>query len=535
MRLLLLFCIAAAPMAVEAAQTVRIGVLAFRPKPVTQAQWQPLAEVFSKAMPQRDFSIEALTLPEMEQAVAEGKLDFVLTNPGHYVLLTKRYGLSSPIATMVVDESGHPARAFGGVIFTRADAADMDTPASLKGKRIAIVTTDSLGGYQMQAWELRRLGIQLPLDAKLVVTGLPQDNVVDAVLSGKADAGFVRTGVLEAMAREGKLAASRIKVIGNRDKLGFPVQVSTRLYPEWPFAARPGVDERLARRVAASLLLLDEGSTAARTMKIRGFAIPGDYSIVADVLRELRAPPFEETPFFTLDDVVWQYHWQILFGLLATGLVVFLSLRLMLAKRKLHEEHELVLRQQHHMQQMAFYDMLTLLPNRRLLHDRLGQAIAVCKRNQRYAALMFIDLDNFKPLNDEHGHEAGDLLLIEVARRLRGCVREVDTVARLGGDEFVVLLPDMGPRRDEALVQARIVAEKIRAALSSPYRVEVLSDGKPAASVEHRCSASIGVILFLDHGTCQEDLLKQADMAMYRAKALGRNCIYLGQDRADPR
>lgn len=516
----------------EAAQPVRVGVLAFRPKPITQAQWKPLENLFKKAMPGQEFVVEALTLPEMEKAVAEKQLDFVLTNPGHYVFLNKRYGLSSPIATMVVDESGKLARAFGGVIFTRSDAVKIDTLDSLHGKKIAIVNADSLGAYQMQAYELKRAGVRLPQDANLFVTGLPQDNVVQAVLDGRADAGFVRTGVLEALAREGKLDAAKVKVINLQNHAGFPVQVSTRLYPEWPFAALPDVDEHLAQHVAASLYLLEDHEVSAKAMKIHGFVIPGDYAAVEDVLRELRAPPFEETPLFTIEDVVIQYHWQMLAGVIAGTLVISLMLRLMWTKRKLHEEHRLVLRQQQQMQHMAFYDMLTLLPNRRLLHDRLGQTIAASNRSKRYAALMFLDLDNFKPLNDAHGHEVGDLLLIEAARRLKVCVREMDTVARLGGDEFVVLLSELGPRKEESAVQARIVAEKVRAALSEAYQLTLKQDGAQDTIVEHHCSASIGVTLFMDHEGRPEDILKLADAAMYRAKELGRNRIQFSEEFA---
>lgn len=118
---------------------------------------------------------------------------------------------------------------------------------------------------------------------------------------------------------------------------------------------------------------------------------------------------------------------------------------------------------------LAFYDALTQLANRRLLIDRLGQALTAGKRSGRYGALIFLDLDTFKPLNDAHGHEAGDLLLVEAARRLIGCVREVDTVARMGGDEFVVLLGELDPDEKTARMQAVAVAEKIRVTLEEPY------------------------------------------------------------------
>jgi diguanylate cyclase (GGDEF)-like protein/PAS domain S-box-containing protein len=170
--------------------------------------------------------------------------------------------------------------------------------------------------------------------------------------------------------------------------------------------------------------------------------------------------------------------------------------------------------------QMAFIDSLTGLPNRRLLADRLNKALAASRRDGEIGALFFLDLDNFKPLNDRHGHDAGDLLLVEVARRLQACVREIDTVARLGGDEFVVIVGDLGTDNGAAAALATQVAEKILAALGEPYRIDLA-----AASVEHRCTASIGATLFLGHAANRDEVLRQADAAMYAAKAAGRNAI----------
>jgi diguanylate cyclase (GGDEF)-like protein/PAS domain S-box-containing protein len=176
---------------------------------------------------------------------------------------------------------------------------------------------------------------------------------------------------------------------------------------------------------------------------------------------------------------------------------------------------------------LAFYDTLTQLPNRRLLQDRFNLVISACKRNNQYAALMFIDLDNFKPLNDEHGHDVGDILLMEVARRISSCVREVDTVARFGGDEFVVMLSELDADKAVSVTQAGVVAEKIRQILGEPYRMSVSQEGDPEPRiVKHRCTASIGVVLFSNHGVTQEDLIRLADAAMYRAKSAGRNRVY---------
>jgi diguanylate cyclase (GGDEF)-like protein len=175
--------------------------------------------------------------------------------------------------------------------------------------------------------------------------------------------------------------------------------------------------------------------------------------------------------------------------------------------------------------QMAFHDPLTKLPNRRLLHDRLSQTMAASKRSACYGALMFIDLDNFKPLNDARGHEVGDLLLVEVADRLKSCIREIDTVTRFGGDEFVVMISELDKDKVESEVQARLIAEKIRLTLADPYRLTIRHEGEAATRLEHLCTASIGVALFVDHQPSQDKLIKLADKAMYKAKAKGRNTI----------
>lgn len=166
---------------------------------------------------------------------------------------------------------------------------------------------------------------------------------------------------------------------------------------------------------------------------------------------------------------------------------------------------------------LAFFDPLTRLPNRRLLLDRLRHALATCTRNGRTGALLFLDLDNFKSLNDTLGHDKGDMLLQQVARRLSTRVpRASDTVARQGGDEFVVALEDLSDDQPEAAAQAEMVAEKLLAVFETPFQL----DGH-----EHHTSPSIGVALFDKHMSNVDELLKRADLAMYQAKAVGGNTI----------
>lgn len=166
--------------------------------------------------------------------------------------------------------------------------------------------------------------------------------------------------------------------------------------------------------------------------------------------------------------------------------------------------------------QLAYSDTLTDLPNRRLFQDRLEHAIALSNRTSQWRALMFLDMDNFKILNDTKGHVMGDLLLIEVAKRLKACVRASDTVARLGGDEFVALLGELSDDEKLASEQALKIAEKISKALNQPYQL---------GSFIYNCSASIGVTMFHNAGVTIEDVHKRADAAMYQAKNAGRNTV----------
>ncbi len=166
--------------------------------------------------------------------------------------------------------------------------------------------------------------------------------------------------------------------------------------------------------------------------------------------------------------------------------------------------------------ELAFYDPLTKQPNRRLLRDRLRQAIIDTSRNKTSSSLLFIDLDNFKTLNDTQGHDIGDQLLIAVAQRLTGCVREGDTIARLGGDEFVLLLEGLSHDTPNAAMQTQRVAQKVLQTFEQPFEL---------GNRNFHSSASVGITLFNNHHTTPDELLKQADTAMYEAKKSGRNAI----------
>ncbi len=639
---------------------IRVGVLAFRPLEQTLLQWQPTAEYLNQHVPGYHFKIIPLFYKELDLAANRHEFDFVLTNPEHYITIRSDHSLSAIVTLMPMAE-GHPVTQFGGVILSRADHPDIRTLDDIRGKVVASPAEQSLGGYLMQRWELYKRGIGISEVAMLRFTGMPHDKVVMEVLQGKADVGFVRTGILESMAREGKIDITRLTILNRPADAKFPQRLSTDLYPEWPFAAMPEVPEGLVKQVTLALLGIHPGDKAAQSGNYFGFSPPGNYSQVEAIMARLKVNP-ERAHEFDLRDVSRKYVIELVGGgtLILFILVAFavnltrtnrqlrasysardqldealklanssLEQKVVLRTRELQQSesrfremfeghtspmllveplsgnivnanhaagtfygypvdqlrtmnialinvqsqqeraeekllaqreernycvfphrlangevrtvevysspvevdsrvllfsiiHDITQRKQLELQMhdMAFYDPLTKLPNRRLLIDRLNKALVSCGRNRRHGALMFLDLDFFKTLNDLHGHDTGDQLLIEVSNRILGCIREQDSAARFGGDEFVVMLEGLSDNLSEAVKQADNVAEKIRIALSQPYALK-----RDEENILHFCSSSIGVTLFGEHDENLEQLLKWTDMAMYNAKEAGRNLI----------
>ena len=637
----LMLALAMAPLpglAAEPLPEVVIGVLNIRTPEQTRQAWQPTADYLSRQVPGYRFRVEALDAAPLNQAVEARRLDFVLTNPAHYVFLEARQRLTR-IATLVKAWNGHALRDFGGVILVRADRDELLTLGDLKGRRIAAVGRDWLGAYQSQAAEMLAAGIDVGTQARLSFTGEPQDRAIVEVLERRADAAFVRTGLVEEMIAEGKLDAAALRVLAPREEGGFPMRLSTRLYPEWPFAVASHTPPRLAAAVAIALLAMPERGFASRSGDYHGWAIPADYNAVHDLMRNLYLPPYDTRPQFSWRDVVRRYD-AALFVALAGALLgaVLLALRfrrlrdaISLHSRELQTEvdarraaeeglhlaasvfehsndgilisdrdniivdvnaafttitgyaREEVLcesprilqsgRQDatfyremwralneaghwrgeiwnrrkngefyvellditvvkdaagevtHHvaifsditdmrdsqerLELMAHYDPLTHLPNRSLLSDRLNQAVAMAQRDDQLMAVCFLDLDGFKPINDDYGHEIGDQMLIAVARRLEATLRAIDTVARLGGDEFVLLINKIADMQE-----LETILERLMAAIASPIAVD---------SVQLRVTASIGLTICPLDDADPESLLRHADQAMYIAKRSGRN------------
>jgi diguanylate cyclase (GGDEF)-like protein/PAS domain S-box-containing protein len=240
---------------------------------------------------------------------------------------------------------------------------------------------------------------------------------------------------------------------------------------------------------------------------------PDDYPMVLDARRQLLAGrdsiSFEQRYIRRGGQSIWVRVWWSLVRDSSDMPDYFIAVVEDISERKRAEAE---------IERLALYDTLTDLPNRRLFLDRLQHALVTAQRGGQFGALLFIDLDHFKHLNDARGHHAGDMLLQQVAQRLLAGSRDVDTVARLGGDEFVILLEGLGDSLALATSGAGTVAEKVRRSLLQSFALE-------EGAYEHHVLASIGVTLFPKEGTSADELLKEADTAMYRAKAGGRNMI----------
>jgi len=608
---------------------LRIGILAFEPKELVLTAQVGLAQRLHQALPDQQFEVLPSTYPELETLALHGGLDFILTNPGHYLDLAAQVALTAPLATVVMESPSHgPLTQFGGVIVVRADRTELQTLADLSGRRIAAVSPRSFGAFQAQAFELIRVGVDVRRDCDLSYLGMPHDRVIQAVLTDQADAGFVRSGVIERLIQSGGLDPARIRVINPVRAAGFPLRLSTPLYPEWPIVAHAGLDRELVRRVTVALLSLDSSGPADGSIR---FTTPSEYHGTETVLRTLRLPPFDHLPEFTVADVWGRYAWQVTLVGILVGVIGVLTLhqtrlnaRLERKHRRLqaeiHQRHSLLrvmnqgvieldaqgrctlinpaalrlldraetellgkeilpcihqhpaensvqltlqdgqsrssedwlvrrngdvfpvalhLSVQHgrsgisavvlifqdiserkleeqRVRHLAYHDPLTGLPNRILAADRLDQAMHLSRRmGLDRVALLYIDLDGFKPVNDCFGHATGDLLLIHVGRRLQNSIRISDTAARIGGDEFLVILHGVATLDD-----AHAVADKILIELRQP----VLIEGQQVC-----ISASIGLALDLGEIGSAEGLRSLADQAMYEAKSRGGDQVRVAE------
>ena len=305
---------------------ITIGVLAFRSVEDTQQRFQIMGEYLNQTLPEHRVRILAANYSDLEALIADAKIDFVLTNPSHYIELRRSRNFSGALATMIVQDQGVAVNSFGGVMLTRADHPSIHTLTDLSGQHIAAVSESSLGGYRAQAYELEMAGVRMSRQVNLHFTGMPHDKVLELVLDGTVDAGFLRTGVLEALVNANALDLSALRIINPNPAGHYPFLLSTQLYPEWPLAVLPHVEIALAGEVTAAVLQFSPTPEQAEAMGLLGFSIPVDYQPVEELARALRLPPFDQSPDFTLSDIWDRYRVVLLLWVLAFTLIIVMLL-----------------------------------------------------------------------------------------------------------------------------------------------------------------------------------------------------------------
>ena len=362
-------------------QPIKIGVLGNSGKEAALATWNPLAEYLGQTLKKR-FVIEVLDFATLYPAVAAGNVDFVIANTGQYVEMEVLYGLTR-LATINSSGPDGDFAKFGGVVFTRADNKKINTLRELRGRRVVAVDQTSFGGWLVHMREFQAVGLDPADFAELKFSGTHPAAVL-AVLRGEAEVGLIRTDILERMAQDGKLDLQQIKIINDlrlrsdvaANSIGnFPYRASTRLYPEWPFAKLRHTDDKLAHQVAAALLNMPAGSAAAKAAQSAGWTIPGDYTPVHDLYRELKLGPYRDLGKFSLQDVLKKY-WPVLLlsvmlVLVLTGATVFV----VRANRRLGKTL-LALDQEKNKVEMTLEELTAT-------HDELGATYAKLERSNQ--------------------------------------------------------------------------------------------------------------------------------------------------------
>jgi diguanylate cyclase (GGDEF)-like protein/PAS domain S-box-containing protein len=324
-------------LSIYATETIKIGVLAFKSKADTLKEWKPTADYLNHMEPEYHFIIIPFTYPEMNEAVKNSKIDFVITNSGHYIYLEKFYHISR-IATMLRYKNGKWIDRFGGVIFTKANRADIQTLDDLEGKSVAAVDSESLGGYAAQMFELTHHNISTN-DLKLNFTGMPHANVVKQVLDGKADVGFVRTDLIEDMVSQKGIDVKAIKILHPQKTAGFPYLHSTTLYPEWPIARMQDTAKDLSNEVVVALLT-QITHTTPKEGDI-GWTAPMEYRDIHDIFQALRLPPYDQSPPITFGDIYSKYTFFIwVVGMLSVLIVIGMLIEIILRRKLAYESHK---------------------------------------------------------------------------------------------------------------------------------------------------------------------------------------------------
>lgn len=276
-----------------AEKEVRIGVLAVWGEKITHDMWQPTIKYLNNTIPNHHFILKPLKLGQTTSSVQQNSIDFILTNPGNYIDLEARFGISR-LATLKTKRQNKTSNQFAAIIFTRNNRDDIQTLNDLRDKSFMGVKKKAFGGFQMAWLEFKKIGLDPFEDfSSLQFSGLPQDKIVYAVLNGDVDAGTVRTTTLERMAAEGLIDINKFKILNSKTNNHFPFLHSTQLYPEWPIAKLKSTSAELSKAVSIALLELPADSTTAKQARSSGWTVPLDYFPVRSLFKELNLAPYK--------------------------------------------------------------------------------------------------------------------------------------------------------------------------------------------------------------------------------------------------
>lgn len=311
-----------------AAGAWRLGVLSVRSAQDTERAYAHVLKHLQTQLPDQPIRLVPLEWDQLDQSVRAAQIDFVLTNGVQYVELRHRNALSGALVTQRIHESGRDVSTRGAVVLRRASRTDLADFSRLHNRPLTVALpalhTQGMLSYLAPLVELAQAGVDTRR-WQWSETGRTQTLVVDAVLQGQADLGFVRTGLLEEMERRGDLEPGQIETVNQLPSSVYPARTSTALYPEWALAALPQVDEATSRRVTAALLSMETSKVGPSPTGVAGFTIPADYGLIEEHMRQLRMPPFERAPLFTWQDIWNQHRWTlVLLAMALTGMLATL-------------------------------------------------------------------------------------------------------------------------------------------------------------------------------------------------------------------
>jgi len=391
-RFALLFCFAmlfaglVTPATWARSTEVTVGVLAYRGDAASILRWTPTIRYLAEEIPGSEFQLLPLDLEEMSHALGQRKLDFILTNPGNYVELERRFGISR-IATLKNLRQDQPYTMFGAVILVRADREDIRTLSDLKGKSFGAVSEAAFGGFQMAWRELDKEGVDPYRDfSRLQFFDFPQDNIVLGVRDREIDAGTVRTDILERMSSEGRIDLADYRILHAQTAEAFPFLHSTALYPEWAFAKAKRTPDELAKAVAIALLKLPGDHPAVTAGKYAGWTVPLNYQPVHELFLELGIGPYRKSGELSFREALARY-WYWLVVVVAVILFsvfhnILVKRQVTLRTRELSKTNQ-TLESEVAERKKAEEDARTLLDEKRYLAQK---CMAVQEEERRYLA-----------------------------------------------------------------------------------------------------------------------------------------------------